>query len=182
MQMNEPNTPQEPYQWLIALGSNLGDSVQSLRHARKALTACGSLRAASPIYESAPMYDKEQPRFYNAVVQLQSDLDGPTMLRRIQDIERQYGRTRSNDRRYGPRAIDLDIIAGNDPNGEVRLDRADLQIPHPRMHERAFVLVPMSTIVSQWTHPILLLSLEELLQQVSVDESLRILCTPEQWA
>lgn len=180
--MNEHAIPPTAFRWMIALGSNLGEGVANLQRARRALSAYGTVIAASPIYETAPMYDEDQPRFYNAVLELQSAWDGPALLEHMQKIELEYGRTRSSARRYGPRAIDLDIVAGRNAMGEVTLDHPDLEIPHPRMHERAFVLVPMAAIVSQWRHPILLLTLEELLQRANLDDSLRIVCTPEQWA
>lgn len=170
------------YRWIVALGSNLGDGRQNLRAARKELAALGEITAASAIYETAPMYDEDQPRFYNAVIQLETPLDGPTLLQRMQQIEAQNGRIRSTDRRYGPRAIDLDIVAGYEGETHTVLITPTLAIPHPRMHERVFVLVPMRDIVAQWRHPQLGETLEDLIQKAGVDDSLRMVVESEQWA
>jgi|SRR5690625_288888 len=180
MRTDEPQPP--TYRWFIALGSNLGDGLENLRAARRHLTAFGQVQGASPIYESAPMYDLDQPRFYNAVLLLESTFDGPTLLQKMQAFESEHGRTRSSHRRYGPRAIDLDIVAGFEGTGAARIENERLQVPHPRMHERAFVLVPMRDVVAQWQHPTLHQGLDDLIEKAGVDDSLRIVFGPEQWA
>lgn len=170
------------YEWVIALGSNLGDGPRNLKQARRALEDLGHVAEASAVFETAPMYDEEQPRFYNAAVLLQSDLRSEELLKALQRIESEYGRVRESDRRYGPRAIDLDIIAGTHNGDNVVVDSPGLRIPHARMHERAFVLVPLDEIVSQWRHPVLGETLEALLENAGQDDSFRIVCRSEEWA
>lgn len=128
------------------------------------------------------MYDEEQPRFHNAVVWLRSTLNGGELLQGLQRVEAEFGRVRESARRYGPRAIDLDIVAGSNQTEGVVVESPGLQIPHPRMHERAFVLVPLAEIVSQWRHPVLDRTLDELLQDAGQDNSLRVVFQSEEWA
>lgn len=173
---------QPVYRWFVALGSNIGDGIENLRTARRALQAYGVVHAASPIYETAPMYDTDQARFSNAVLELHSAYEGPALLQELQKIERELGRARDAMRRYGPRAIDLDIVGGMHGDEAVTITREELQIPHPRMHERAFVLVPLASIVSQWRHPLRDESLQTLLERAGNDDSLRQVCAPEDWA
>lgn len=176
------NAAPHTYIWYIALGSNQGDGVQNLQAARRAIRAYGAVEAASPVYETAPMYDTDQARFVNAVLQLRSTLDGPTLLQGLQHVERSFGRERDAGRRYGPRTIDLDIVGGSCDGAPVIEDQQALQVPHPRMHERAFVLVPLSSIVPQWQHPVRDESLQSMLKRAGIDDSLRIVCEPENWA
>lgn len=170
------------FEWFIALGSNLGDVLGNLQKARRAIDTFAPVVRASSIFESAPMYDEDQPRFYNALLVAQSDLDGPAMLQRLQQVESAYGRVREHRRRYGPRAIDLDIVAGRADGDNVLVDVPGLHIPHPRMHERAFVLVPLAEVVSQWQHPVLGQSLDALLENAGHDDSLRVRFRSEEWA
>ena len=101
-------------------------------------------------YESAPVPASDQPAFVNAVAEIKTDLAPDTLLARLHEIETALGRTRQE--RWGPRIIDLDLLAYHDL---IRLHRKAPPplLPHPRMHQRAFVLVPLSEIVPAWTHP-----------------------------
>lgn len=123
----------------MALGANLGDREASLREALKRLAAEPGMetRAISPVYETAPVGYTDQPSFLNMVVRLSTGLSPVEVLRRLLAIEREMGRVR--DIRWGPRNIDLDLLLV----GETSMDTPELTLPHPRMGERAFVLVPL---------------------------------------
>lgn len=132
----------------IALGSNLGDRCGALHSAVKALRRLGSLQATSFLYESLPMYVTDQPRFLNAVVQLGTELPPEQLLSALQAVEIEVGRTKSF--RNGPRLLDLDVLfctradgPGASPFTSLVVDTPALQLPHPRIHERAFVLEPL---------------------------------------
>ncbi len=131
----------------IALGSNLGDRRENLRQAEAALSDCLDVRARSAIMETAPQYFEAQPDFLNSVMMGQTALAAVELLRRLQSLERRLGRVPSP--RFGPRAIDIDILY----YGDEIIDRPELQVPHPRLHERLFVLRPLSEIAPDFRHP-----------------------------
>lgn len=170
-----------PIDWFIALGSNIGDSRGQLRRARRALAEHGELIASSSIYESAPMYELDQPRFLNAVVHLRTELGGPALLGVLRAIEQANGRDRDPARRYGPRTIDLDIVAGIRDDEEVVYDTDELSVPHPRMDERAFVLEPLRELAPTWVHPRLALSVEDMLSALGDASSLAVAYQPSEW-
>jgi 2-amino-4-hydroxy-6-hydroxymethyldihydropteridine diphosphokinase len=124
----------------ISLGSNLGDSLQTLRRAAVALGALGTVVAASPVYETDPVELTEQPAFLNAVVGLDTTLEPLPLLRALLAIETDSGRERGI--RFGPRTLDLDLIWYDG----LRLESDRLTLPHPRAHEREFVLRPLADI------------------------------------
>jgi 2-amino-4-hydroxy-6-hydroxymethyldihydropteridine diphosphokinase len=126
----------------IALGSNLGDRAANLTSARAALDRLLRVNAASSVYETDPWGPIEQGRYLNQVVRGTTELAPHDLLRKLHDIELSLGRDRSREQRYGPRTIDLDILIYDD----LALREADLEIPHPRMMERAFVLIPLAEI------------------------------------
>lgn len=123
---------------VCALGSNQGDSLGLLRRAVQMLADLPGLRVTrvSAVYRTAPVGGPEQPDYLNAVVIGETDLPARTLLARAQEIERALGRVRLE--RWGPRTLDIDLIVV----GDLELDTPDLTLPHPRAHERAFVLVP----------------------------------------
>jgi 2-amino-4-hydroxy-6-hydroxymethyldihydropteridine diphosphokinase len=133
----------------LALGTNLGDRAANLRRARAALAPEFTVEALSPIYETEPAYVLEQPRFYNQVLRASTDLPPLAALRRLKDIESDLGRTAGL--RFGPRVIDLDLLL----HGATQLDSPELTLPHPRLAERAFVLVPLAEIAPELVHPVL---------------------------
>lgn len=118
-----------------------------LRAARQALAARMVIRAASPIYETEPLYLPRQPAFLNMALHGVTELSPSDLLSFIKQKERDLGRTASV--RFGPRIIDIDII---DYDGQ-QLRCPDLIIPHPGVHERAFVLRPLADIAPHWKHP-----------------------------
>lgn len=131
----------------IALGSNLGDRRENLRQAEAALSDCLDVRARSTVMETAAQNFEAQPDFLNTVLMGRTALAAVELLRRLQSLERRLGRLPS--RRFGPRAIDIDILY----YGDEIIDQPDLQVPHPRLHERLFVLQPLSEIAPDFRHP-----------------------------
>src|ERR1700746_1705421 len=129
---------------LIALGGNVGDVRATFKKA--IATICGMAQAAllarSSDYATPPWGNERQPRFINACIEIETSLDPHALLFTLQKIEQKFGRDRSKEERWGPRALDLDLIAYDD----VSLQRPELTLPHPRLFERAFVLVPLAEI------------------------------------
>jgi len=131
----------------LALGSNLGDRLEFLRRAKKALASCIDIQAVSSVYETKPAYVSDQPPFLNAVVFGTTKLEPLALLWTVKDIENELGRTPTF--RYGPRVIDIDIIF----YGDLVLETPELKIPHVRVQERDFVLRPLSEAAPNWKHP-----------------------------
>ena len=125
---------------LIALGTNLGDREGNLRRAVKAIGGLGRVSCASSVFETEPMYLESQGWFLNCVICLESDLAPRALLDALHAIEAEMGRERGV--RYGPRAVDLDILF----YGDRVVSEEGLEIPHPRIAERLFVLAPLSEI------------------------------------
>jgi 2-amino-4-hydroxy-6-hydroxymethyldihydropteridine diphosphokinase len=132
---------------LLALGGNVGDVRSTLDRAVAALCDGAELRlvARSSDYRTPPWGVEDQPPFINCAIVAATDLAPPALLDRAQRIERQFGRDRARERRWGPRPLDIDLIAYDD----VTLDTQELTLPHPRVFERAFVLVPLAEIAPQ---------------------------------
>ncbi|MBQ8105555.1 MAG: 2-amino-4-hydroxy-6-hydroxymethyldihydropteridine diphosphokinase [Afipia sp.] len=130
---------------LIALGGNVGDVRATF--VKAIANICGMTQAAlvarSSDYRTPPWGDEHQEPFINACIEIETSLDPHALLFTLHKIEKKFGRDRANERRWGPRTLDLDIIAYDD----VRLDKPELMLPHPRLFERAFVLVPLAEIV-----------------------------------
>lgn len=126
----------------VALGANLGDPVAQLRDGLAALARLPDTRvtAVSPFYRSAAVGYRDQPDFVNAVAALDTTLAPRALLEALLAIEREHGRVRSF--LNAPRTLDLDIVL----YGDRRVVEDGLEIPHPRMHERAFVVVPLADI------------------------------------
>ena len=128
----------------VGLGANLGDREAAIRAAAEAIGA----RRLSPIVETEPWGYEDQPRFLNAVAELDTDLSPRALLERLLEVERALGRDRSGPR-WGPRTIDLDLLL----YGEERIAEPGLEVPHPRLHERAFVLEPLAALVPELRIP-----------------------------
>ncbi|AEV88955.1 2-amino-4-hydroxy-6-hydroxymethyldihydropteridine pyrophosphokinase [Actinoplanes sp. SE50] len=127
---------------VLSLGANLGDR---LAHLRAAVALLGpAVRAVSPVYETPPWGDAEQPAYLNAVLIVEDPAATPhDWLERARACEAAEGRERDPDRRFGPRTLDVDVIAVWDADGRpVHRDDPELILPHPRAHLRAFVLTP----------------------------------------
>ncbi|HWL25041.1 MAG TPA: 2-amino-4-hydroxy-6-hydroxymethyldihydropteridine diphosphokinase [Ureibacillus sp.] len=141
----------------LSLGTNIGDREKNLRQAVKMLQEkFESVQSVSSIYETAPVGYVDQPSFLNIVVFIETTYSALDCLNRCQSIENELGRVRMI--RWGPRIIDLDILLFNNENIEVE----NLIVPHPRMFERAFVLVPLLEIAEEPLSSQLLLAREKL--------------------
>lgn len=151
----------------IALGSNIGDKRQNLRQAVNALEDNGYLRhiIEAPVYESEPMYVTEQETFMNSVVVGQTVLSPTALLVALKNLECALGRQLSY--RNGPRLIDLDIVL----YGDNVVSEASLEIPHPRMPERPFVLQPLENVLPGWIHPVTGQSVKTLWQELQAASS-----------
>ena len=132
----------------IALGSNLGNRAANLAEAMNALRAVGAVCAQSQVYETAPLYVIDQPAYLNAVVKLETTLTPEQVLTALQAIENAAGRERGV--RYGARSLDLDILY----YGNAVIETATLQVPHPLLAERAFVLYPLCDVAPDFIHPV----------------------------
>lgn len=130
---------------LIALGGNVGDVRATFGKA--IANICGMTQAAliarSSDYATPPWGEEKQDRFVNACIEIDTALDPHALLFTLHKIEKKFGRDRTKETRWGPRTLDLDLIAYDD----VKLDKPELTLPHPRLFERAFVLVPLAEIV-----------------------------------
>jgi 2-amino-4-hydroxy-6-hydroxymethyldihydropteridine diphosphokinase len=129
---------------LIALGGNVGDVRATFGKAIAHI--CGMTQAAlaarSSDYATPPWGEEDQARFINACIEIDTSLDPHALLFVLHKVERKFGRDRARERRWGPRTIDLDLIAYDN----VSIDKPELTLPHPRLFERAFVLVPLAEI------------------------------------
>jgi 2-amino-4-hydroxy-6-hydroxymethyldihydropteridine diphosphokinase len=130
----------------LGIGSNLGNRLGYLQLAVDALDAADDVRivGVSPVYETAPVGGPEQPEYLNAVVALATSRSARSLLELAHGIEADAERVR--DVRWGPRTLDVDILLV----GDERVDEPDLVVPHPRMAERAFVVVPLADLDPDW--------------------------------
>ena len=145
----------------LSLGSNVGDRLHFLQ---KAVEAIGRLRKTevmklSPVYETEPVGEKDQPEFYNMVAEVSSSLGAFELFKDLKGIEQSLGRTKT--KRWGPREIDIDVIY----HGSVVLDTAELSVPHPELQNRRFVLEPLAEIASDFSDPTTRQTVQQLLTQ-----------------
>jgi 2-amino-4-hydroxy-6-hydroxymethyldihydropteridine diphosphokinase len=150
-----------PHRTAIGFGSNLGDSQAILEAALKTLASSPGLQlqVASPCYRTLAV-GPPQPDYYNLCAQFATDLTPQALLNTLLAVEAQFGRIRRE--RWGPRLLDLDLLLFED----WVVDQPNLQIPHPRMRERAFVLVPLSDIAPDWLDPVSGQSIAQLRSQI----------------
>lgn len=159
----------------LGLGTNLGERRKNLERAAELLFRSpseplnhGRLKPAShlqplrssSVYETAPWGYANQPDFLNCVLEVETGLTSDQLLDITQGVEREMGREWSL--RYGPRVIDVDILF----YGAIIIEQANLQIPHPRLHQRAFVLAPLAELAPELTHPVLGLTVLEMMTEV----------------
>ena len=144
----------------IGIGSNQGDRLTHIFESMRALTATSGVQVCqvAVMTETEPIGGPPQGRYLNTVVELETSLAPRELLRVLQDIERQRGRQPSAER-WGPRPIDLDILLYEDRV----VHEQDLTVPHPRMHERRFVLEPLAQLAPAIVHPVLKKTIGELL-------------------
>ncbi|KAI9355941.1 Dihydropteroate synthase-like protein [Zopfochytrium polystomum] len=151
---------------ILALGSNLGDRVKNIEFGLKELRSGCSLLDTSFLYETRPMYVLDQPNFLNAVCKVSTSLAPEALLHLLKDIEARCGRD-MNGTRNGPRPLDLDIVFYD----SAEINTATLQIPHPRLAEREFVLRPLCDISPNFEHPSLFKTCSQLLALLLHSES-----------
>jgi 2-amino-4-hydroxy-6-hydroxymethyldihydropteridine diphosphokinase len=143
----------------IGIGANLGDRKASCLRSIEILKEKGIvIRKISSLYETEPWGVEDQPKFLNMAIEIETGLAPEYLLALLKDIEKEIGREHTS--RWGPRTIDLDILLFND----LIIDREDLTIPHPHMHERDFVLRPLFEIAPDIKHPVLQVTIRELVQ------------------
>lgn len=133
----------------IALGTNLGDRLKTLQDAIALLPPLVTLLSASPVYQTAPWGYSDQPDYLNQVIKAVTELEPIDLLKYLKRLEIQLGRRPTF--RYGPRVIDMDILFYDD----MLLETPELVIPHPRLHERDFVLIPLADLAPDKYHPLL---------------------------
>ncbi len=148
----------------VALGSNLGDRLANLRAAIVSLAAELRVTNESTIYETPPWGYIDQPAFLNMVIEAETSLNPRALLVYLKKREDELGRVKNF--RNGPRQIDLDILFYDN----LILDEENLTIPHPRLYERAFVLVPLADIAPEFEHPVLKERVSILLKNVDTSE------------
>ena len=153
----------------IGIGTNLGNRSANLAAARKSIVSGGCrIRAVSEIYESAPWGYESRNMFYNQCLVLETDLSAEAMLRILQKIESEMGRVQSAGG-YADRIIDLDLLFFDN----LVMHTGELVLPHPKLEERLFVLRPLAEIAPEKIHPVLGLTVSELLERHSGKDSVQ---------
>ena len=128
-----------------------------------------NVTARSSVWLTAPVPVSDQPWYHNAVVRVETAQSAYALLETLQRIENEFGRVRSV--RNAPRVIDLDLIAYNDSI----LDRPELIVPHPRMHQRGFVLLPLREVAQGWVHPVSGARIDDMIAALPVDQQAKIM-------
>lgn len=154
---------------VVALGANLPGRFESPKHALIAAIAELEKRGLKTIKKSrlfltAPVPVSDQPWYHNAVVAIETMLSPFAVLEVLQSIENDFGRVRTE--RNAPRVLDLDLIAYHD----TIVDKPELIVPHPRMHDRGFVLLPLADVAPNWVHPISKKPLKDLIANIPADQ------------
>lgn len=161
----------EPVTAYLALGANLGDRAGQLQGARGALAAADGLRvtAASPLYETEAVGGPSgQPCYLNAVLRVETTLSCRDLLECCLAVEARFGRRRQEP--WGPRTLDVDLLF----YGREIIDEPGLIVPHPRLHQRRFVLEPLAELAPDLLHPVLGRSVRQLLTDLGEAESVRL--------
>lgn len=150
---------------LLSLGSNLGDRVKNIYDGiQKVADKVGKVISYSPLYESKPWGVVSPNDYINACILVETQTSPEEVMTILHDIEKEMGRVRST--KYNDRTLDIDLLLFD----QLIIDTEELKIPHPRMHERLFVLVPANQIVPMFIHPLFQKSIQELLLECT-DES-----------
>jgi 2-amino-4-hydroxy-6-hydroxymethyldihydropteridine diphosphokinase len=150
----------------IGIGSNIGDKVHHCENAISEILKvdCHQLLAKSSFFKTKPIGYSSQDWFVNGVIKIETDLEALDLFRSLKAIETQIGRTETF--RWGPRVIDLDILLFDEQEIQTEI----IQIPHPFMQERQFVLIPLVEIDRSLVHPILKKTVQELLEDIKEDQ------------
>ena len=152
----------------LALGSNLGDRQENLRQAIASLPPQMEIKAKSHIYETLPWGYEDQPKFFNQVVKADTYLQPEPVLKHLKRLEVAMGRQATFQN--GPRLIDMDLLFYDD----LIVNTLVLTLPHPRLHERGFVLLPLMDIAPDFIHPVLNKSVREMTASCSLDGIVQI--------
>ena len=155
----------------LGLGSNLGDREKNIKEAVRRLEESGKARdiKISSLYQTEPEGVKNQPLFLNGVLEMETALPPRALLATLQALERQLGRGKS--RKWGPRVIDLDILL----YGDLTIKEEDLEIPHPLLAERSFVLIPFAELAPEILHPVLKKTISDLRKNFPCASEWRVL-------
>jgi 2-amino-4-hydroxy-6-hydroxymethyldihydropteridine diphosphokinase len=156
----------------VGMGANLGDRLSTLQTATEYLARLGTLAAVSSVYETEPVGYTDQPPFLNMVVALETGLEPLNLMQSLLDIEQELGRVRSF--LNAPRTLDLDLLL----YGDRVIADPGLTVPHPRMHERAFVLVPLAEVSPRLVLPTTSKTVKELLDGLADENGVRIFAPP----
>ena len=159
----------------VGLGSNLGDRMENLRRGVLAISKDVRIEAISSVYETEPWGYEEQPKFLNAVMVGRVALSAPRLLEELKKTEKEVGRRASFQ--WGPRVFDADLLL----YGDEVIDTPNLMVPHPRLHERAFVLAPLAEVAPDLVHPVLGLTVARLLERGEGREGVKKLEPPMVW-
>ncbi|NMB61057.1 MAG: 2-amino-4-hydroxy-6-hydroxymethyldihydropteridine diphosphokinase [Chloroflexi bacterium] len=151
------------HQVILGTGSNVGDREENLQLAMAEIQKFATITAQSAIYETNPWGFTDQPAFLNQVLVIETQLDPFDLLDTLKTTEKQIGRTPTF--RYGPRMIDIDILFFD----KLILEDEKLIIPHPKIADRAFVLIPLDELVPQFIHPLLHRSIHEMVSEINQD-------------
>jgi len=160
----------------IGVGSNLGDKVGNCRRAIEAIVSDGRNRIVqcSPLYQTEPVGKKDQDWFVNGVVAVETSMDPGELLDFLLTTEKRMGRVRGE--RWGPRVIDLDILLF----GQEAINEDGLHVPHPRLHQRRFVLSPLRDIAPGLVHPLLGKTISQILAELPGEEKVLLLAGENQ--
>ena len=153
----------------LSLGSNIGDRLSNIQQAVSSLSINSRINVlkTSSFYETEPWGNKEQPWFLNAAIALDTDMSPVELLEYCQNIENQLGRLRKEGEKWGERAIDIDILMYDD---KIISNAPTLIIPHPLLHLRAFVLVPMLEVKADLVHPVFKKTISDLYDELDNPE------------
>lgn len=161
-----------PHRVFIGIGSNLGERRSNCREARQRIAQLPKTRVVkeSSLYESEP-HGNAKTWFANSVIELETELGAAELLKKLQAIEEEMGRKRVKGKKWGSRVIDLDILFFD----MEAIDKRTLKVPHPRIAERRFVLLPLSELAPQLIHPGLGQSVSELLATVKDSKKIQMM-------
>ena len=150
----------------IGVGSNIGDKAHRCEQGIAEILRVGrtKLLAKSSLYKTQPLGHLSQDWFVNGVIKIETDLEAPVLFRSMKEIETQLGRHKTF--RWGPRTLDLDLLLFDDQI----IDTEGLCVPHPRIQERQFILIPLAEIDRHLIHPVLRKSVQELLENLKQDQ------------
>jgi 2-amino-4-hydroxy-6-hydroxymethyldihydropteridine diphosphokinase len=166
LSVSQHNLTAQPYSttmlYYLLLGSNLGDRLAIMQQAETLITEqLGGIKERSHYYETAAWGDIAQPPYYNQAICVSSKLAPHDALNRILSIETQLGRTRTSEKKWASRTIDIDILLIDD----LIIDSPKLSVPHPQLPNRSFALLPLIEIAGEIVHPVLQLELDDVYEQ-----------------